>query len=672
MEETPKLSRRQIIGAAAGAALSADLLRSAPDAPVAVRISSRRLSEVPIERTIFGQFIEAGFGRQVEGMWAEMLYNRSFQTIPPFSQWTWDWLGLKPEAYNPAAPFWHSGYEENDWELTAPNNSTRSRTLGTDTYKGKSSFVLTYDGGGTQGGLRQRGIYLKAGETYDFRIFGCVAAPRGSTTQQPVKIVFRSSGSPGGVLSETSLSFESTQKEFHCEFVNQRYTGRAAIEVVLDRSATLRLSWVSLMPRHTVHGWRNDVVALLKQVSPPIIRFPGGCYGSFHDWKKAVGPRSKRPAEESFYWGDLDENDVGIDEFLDLCHEIGAEPQILVNMMTTNSFDAADLVEYCNGADSTRMGRFRKHNGVTRQNHVTYWEMENEARRKWSAPAYAAKVVEFAAAMREVDSKIRIMMENYSYGPDALPGMLAIAGKSIDLVITRASDRLTIARLLEIIRAYNRDNGTQLRLANTEWLAFRDDAPEPFADPEIARGLGRAAPTADYRKVKSFHQIHWFYAVNTARILCDFLAQGGELNSTNFNNCVNTWGQNIIEASKEGAWLSPVGHVYKFLASLDARYPLETTTDNVAGTFVDAQACEIKDGGIEIVAVNRGTKAAALDLRLQASHEIHTMEAIYADDRLAHCSLNRCAIEVEDRHAVHSNTIVLRPLSVSRIQARRA
>jgi hypothetical protein len=670
MDPSNKITRRRLMGAAAAAVPA--VLTAAGSESASIKVSSRRLGEVPIERTIFGQFIEAGFGRQTEGMWAEKLYNRSFQPIPPFSSRTWDWLGLKPEAYNSSAPFWHSGYEENDWELLAPSNSTRSRTLGTDTYKGMTSLVVTYDGGGNQGGLRQSGIYLKAGETYDFRIFGGVAAPRGTTAQLPVKIVVQTDGFPGQTIAETTFPFETVQKEFHFEVANRNYTGRASVNIILDRSATIRLSWASLMPRNTVHGWRPDVVDLLKQVRAPIIRFPGGCYGSFHNWRNAVGPRSERPAEESYYWGGLDENDVGIDEFLDLCAEIQAEPQILVNMMTSNAFEAASLVEYCNGADSTFMGRFRRRNGVSRRNRVNFWEMENEARRKWSAEGYAAQVVEFAAAMRHVDPAIQLMMENYSFGPDALPAMLAIAGKSIDLVITRASDPPTVSRLIGLIRDYNRSQGTKLRLVNTEWLAMRDDAPEPFADPEIPRQLGRGGIGSDYRKVRSFRQIHWFYAVNTARILLDFLSQGGELRSTNFNNCVNTWGQNIIEASKEGAWLSPVGHVYKFLSTLDVRFPLETAVSRPPGTFLDAQACDTKDGSIELIIVNRGTKPVSTEIALPAGHRLDTIECLYAPDRLSRTSLSKSDIRLEDRHSVSSNAVEIRPLSVTRIHSRSA
>jgi hypothetical protein len=183
--------------------------------------------------------------------------------------------------------------------------------------------------------------------------------------------------------------------------------------------------------------------------------------------------------------------------------------------------------------------------------------------------------------------------------------------------------------------------------------------------------MARAGLITDYRKVRSFRQIHWFYALNAGRILLDFLAQGGELHSTNFNNCVNTWGQNIIEASKEGAWLSPVGYVYRFLANLDARYPLQTDVTTGPGVFVSAQACESASGGIDLLVVNRGTRAVPVDLAMPAGFRLDTAECAYAPDRLSGASLGRSDISVEEAHAAGS-AIALRPLSLTRIRARRA
>ena len=40
-------------------------------------IVEKEWTKEPAGRRIFGNFIESGFGRQVNGMWSEMLYNRA-------------------------------------------------------------------------------------------------------------------------------------------------------------------------------------------------------------------------------------------------------------------------------------------------------------------------------------------------------------------------------------------------------------------------------------------------------------------------------------------------------------------------------------------------------------------------------------------------------------------
>lgn len=63
---------------------------------------------------ILGDFVESGIGRQITGMWSEMIQNRSFRPKSEYKYPMWSWLGLWKDKYNENAPFWHSGYEEND------------------------------------------------------------------------------------------------------------------------------------------------------------------------------------------------------------------------------------------------------------------------------------------------------------------------------------------------------------------------------------------------------------------------------------------------------------------------------------------------------------------------------------------------------------------------------
>lgn len=89
---------------------------------------------------VLGSFIESGWGHQVSGMWAEMICNRSFREVPPRKGPTYTWWGFEEAYFGPAAPFWHSGYEEHDWEpIGAP---VLTRTLGEETHKGKSSLIV--------------------------------------------------------------------------------------------------------------------------------------------------------------------------------------------------------------------------------------------------------------------------------------------------------------------------------------------------------------------------------------------------------------------------------------------------------------------------------------------------------------------------------------------------
>ena len=143
---------------------------------VKVETKDHRMSDVPISKFIFGNFVEAGFGRQVSGMWSEMIYNRSFMlpgSYPSFgdNDNTIHWWMLPASMYNDNAPFWHSGYEENQWLVTDSATIDMSRTKGTESYKGLSSLLLSKTSE-EQGGIKQEGIFIEADRSYDFSLIG--------------------------------------------------------------------------------------------------------------------------------------------------------------------------------------------------------------------------------------------------------------------------------------------------------------------------------------------------------------------------------------------------------------------------------------------------------------------------------------------------------------------
>lgn len=78
------------------------------------------------------------------------------------------------------------------------------------------------------------------------------------------------------------------------------------------------------------------------------------------------------------YTNGYDYNEVGIDEFIALCREIGAEPFLTINLANASPEENAAWVEYCNGADDTRYGKLRAQRGHKDAYQVRYWSLGNE------------------------------------------------------------------------------------------------------------------------------------------------------------------------------------------------------------------------------------------------------------------------------------------------------
>lgn len=217
------------------------------------------------------------------------------------------------------------------------------------------------------------------------------------------------------------------------------------------------------------------------------------------------------------------------------------------------------MVEYLNADENVGMGRLRKLNGNPKPYGVRLFEMDNEPRRKWTALQYAHQCRAFAREMRLADDKIEMMMAAYEYPVEILREMLNICGKDIQYVIYRQGNPEFVNNVLPVIREFNKDNGTCIRLVNTEWLASCSSI-EPFEDPEVPIDFKwRGKISNDYRNILGTFQISWNYALNGAHRLLDYISYGGDFALANFNNFCNTWGQNVMEATKDGAYLSCMG-----------------------------------------------------------------------------------------------------------------
>lgn len=127
-------------------------------------------------------------------------------------------------------------------------------------------------------------------------------------------------------------------------------------------------------------GIRNDVIEALKEIDPPVIRWPGGCFADYYHWKDGIGPRETRPKMVNSTWGGVTEdNSFGTHEFLDLCNLLGAEPYLCVNVGSGTVQEARDWVEYVNSSNISPMTDLRKANGREEPWNVKYWAVGNES-----------------------------------------------------------------------------------------------------------------------------------------------------------------------------------------------------------------------------------------------------------------------------------------------------
>jgi alpha-N-arabinofuranosidase len=128
------------------------------------------------------------------------------------------------------------------------------------------------------------------------------------------------------------------------------------------------------------NGVRNDVIAALKEMKIPALRWPGGCFADTYHWKDGVGPKDKRPAVINKWWGGtVEDNSFGTNEFLNMCELLGADPYISGNVGSGTVQELSDWVNYVSSDSKNPMSDMRKANGRDKPWKVKFWGIGNEA-----------------------------------------------------------------------------------------------------------------------------------------------------------------------------------------------------------------------------------------------------------------------------------------------------
>lgn len=356
---------------------------------VPMEFSINDISSFEINPYIYGTFIEHIETCIYNGIWSETIMDRKFY-----------------------API---GKDVSQWSIKKGTVDNGSQSP----FEGKYSPVLNKGSS-----IIQRGIALDS-KNYNGYLYA-----KGNGTLTLIYTIDSKE-----VRKEIKVSSSDYQK-YTYSFLSPSKTKKATLEILSDTD-NISIDSLSLMPEDNYYGMRKDTLEKLKELNAPFYRWPGGNFVSGYDFYDGIGDRDKRPTkrnlnyiglEESFatdadrlasdlmnigslgFYGAFEPNDFGLDEFIQMCRYLNAEPNIVVNSGLGSAQMAKDEVEYCNGSE----GRYASLRPQKESYNVKYFSIGNEMNGNWQLGhtdinTYTERHNTFAKAMKSVDPNIKII-----------------------------------------------------------------------------------------------------------------------------------------------------------------------------------------------------------------------------------------------------------------------
>ncbi len=516
-----------------------------------------------------GQFIEY-LCTLVPGMWSEKLYDGNFEGLTPYK------MEFNKERDFTEKPWYPSGSVNRAEYSLDPHNPVNGATC---------QKISAPDGPRSTVSLSQDGIFVDPGDPLKFSIF-----LRTSGINSKVRVYLHDGAA---LLAEASFVPSEGWKKFSAKLTPYARTINATMTIEFQGPGTLWLDAASLMPVKSVGGWRSDVVGALKKLNPHVIRIGGSVMddpnlGDFQ-WTDTIGdPDYRKPFRA---WGGLQPTGAGLEEYIQLCRAVNAEPLICVRFRERTPEDAADEVEYFNGSTKTKMGALRAKNGHSEPYGVKYWQVGNE---RWGED-YWSKVPAFCKAMKAVDASIKLMS---SYPSDEL---VKGAGEYLDYLcphhydvedLTAENDDFT--RVRNMIAKYA--PGRNIKVGVTEWNTTGGDW-----------GLHRAKLwTLENALACSRYQ-------NLMHRNCDIVQ------IANRSNLTNSFCSGILQTDRSRLYLTPEYYSQMLYSNLAGTKPLTIEPPAPLHAGMDISATESENGdSVTLFCVNGSPDYVAKTLDLSA------------------------------------------------------
>jgi alpha-N-arabinofuranosidase len=557
-------------GKGTGTAWFDDLALEAIDPTASpLRVTREPLYPGEISPLQYGQFIEY-LCDLVPGMWAEKLYDGSFE-------------GLSPYRFHYLK---ETDFREKPWYPTGAVNRAEFGQDPGDPVGGRFAERIAVAGGAPcTVGIAQDGLAVARDQPCVFSCYlrqegveGLVRVRAHREAREYAAGEFRPAGAWKKYTARLAFSGDDTN---------------ATLSITFRGPGTLWLDSVSLMPEKTVGGWRPDVVEAVRALKPGIIRFGGSALddpalGTF-DWRDTLGdPDRRRPFRA---WGGLQPAGAGLEEIVQFCRHVGAEPLLCVRVTGKTPKNAADEVEYFNGPADSPMGRLRAKNGHPAPYGVRYWQVGNER----GGADYEARLPAFCEAMKAADPDIKLLS---SYPSE---GVLRGAGRWIDYVCPHhygCADLAGKANDLDAIRDLIRRHapGRPIKVAVTEWNTTAGDWGPRRA---MLWTLENALACARYHNLLHRH--------------------GDLVAIANRSNLVNSFCSGIVQTDRSRLYVTPTYHAQRLYATLAGTRALKIESPLPPNLGVDVSATLSADGDrLTLFAVNAGPEDVTRPVDLSA------------------------------------------------------
>ena len=369
----------------------------------------------PIQKTMYGLFIEDINYAADGGLYAELVKNRSFDFPYAFTGWQ---VAGNVEV-------------RNDGPFDRNPNYVRLKSSG----HGHKWTALLNEG--------FFGIGVEQDKEYRFTFYARV--PEGyNRARIRMELAQPVTNREGQDFLSREINIEGNEwKQYEVVVKSPMTEPKAQLRIFLLGNNPVDLEHISLFPVDTWKGrkggLRKDLMEALADMKPGCFRFPGGCIvegtdlDTRYNWKNTLGPVENRPLNENrwhytfrhrFFPDYFQTYGLGFYEYFLLSEEIGAEPLPVVNVGLSCQYqnngehahvavdnldeyiqDALDLIEFANGDVTTEYGKIRAEMGHPEPFNLKFLGVGNE---QWG-PEYVVRLEKFVERLRKEHPEIDII-----------------------------------------------------------------------------------------------------------------------------------------------------------------------------------------------------------------------------------------------------------------------